>query len=63
MRKEEQITFLNRKECCEIFNIQDSDDNIKVIEQVISEAPKYSLMRFLFPVGSVKEDLPMIGAC
>ena len=44
--QEEQITFLNRKDCCARFNFQDSDDNIKTIEAIISKAPTHSVLLF-----------------
>ena len=48
--KEDNVTFLNRTECCERFNLVDSDNNIEIIEKIISEVPADSVivsMRFL----------------
>ena len=44
--KEESVTFLNRTECCEQFNIADDDDNIKIIEEVIAKVPAHSVVLF-----------------
>ena len=44
--KEENVTFLNRAECCKQFGIVDSDDNIKIIEEVISKVPAHSVVLF-----------------
>lgn len=44
--KEANVTFLNRTECCERFNIVDTDDNIKIIQKIISEVPAHSVIVF-----------------
>ena len=44
--KEEHVTFLNRTECCDQFNIVDSDDNIKIIEEVIAKVAADSVVVF-----------------
>ena len=46
VEKEEEVTFLNRTECCERFNIRDGDNNINIIEQIISEVPAHSAILF-----------------
>ena len=54
---EENVAFLNRSECCERFNIQDSDDNIKIIEEIISEVPLNSVVLIdEVPLSSKSED-------
>ena len=40
------VTFLNRTECCQRFDIKDNNDNIKIIEKVISEVPAHSVVIF-----------------
>ena len=42
----ENVTFLNRTECCERVNVVDSDDNIEIIENMISEVPVHSVIIF-----------------
>ena len=44
--KEDNVTFLNRTECCERFNLVDSDDNIEIIQKIISEVPAHSVIVF-----------------
>ena len=44
--KEENVTFFNRTECCERFNVVDSDDNIEIIQQIISKVPAHSVIVF-----------------
>ena len=44
--KEASVTFLNRTECCEQFNIADDDDNIRIIEEVIAKVPAHSVVLF-----------------
>ena len=44
--KEDHVTFLNRAECCQKFNIEDDDDNIKVMQQIIAEVPPSSILNF-----------------
>ena len=44
--KEDHVTFLNRAECCQRFNIEDGDDNIKVIQHIIAEVPPSSVVFF-----------------
>ena len=46
IRKEDHVTFLNRAECCQKFNIKDGDDNIKVMQQIIAEVPPSSVVLF-----------------
>ena len=40
--EEENVTFLNRSECCEQFQIIDGDDNVTIIEEV----PAHSVVVF-----------------
>ena len=40
------MTFLNRKECCERFNVEDGDDNIKIMEHIINEVPPNTALLF-----------------
>ena len=40
------VSFFNRAECCQRFNITDDKDNIKIIEKVISEVPAQSVVLF-----------------
>ena len=42
----ENVTFLNRNECCERFNINDDGDNIKMIEHIIQVAPPETVLLF-----------------
>ena len=42
--EEGNVTFLNRSECCERFSIEESDDNIKIIEEIISTVPLNSVV-------------------
>ena len=44
--KEELVTFLNRTESCDRFNIVDNDDNIEIIQRIISEVPANSVIVF-----------------
>ena len=44
--KEDHVTFLNRAECCQKFNIEDDDDNIKVMQQIIAKVPPSSVVLF-----------------
>ena len=44
--KEDHVTFLNRAECCQKFNIEDGDDNIKVMQHIIAEVPPNSVVLF-----------------
>ena len=44
--KEDHVTFLNRAECCHKFNIEDGDDNIKVMQHIIAEVPPSSVVLF-----------------
>ena len=44
--KEEHVTFLNRTECCDRFNIVDSDNNITIMEEVIAKVPAHSVVVF-----------------
>ena len=44
--KEDNVTFLNRTECCERFNLVDSDDNIEIIQKIISAIPAHSVIVF-----------------
>ena len=46
VEKEDNVTFLNRTECCERFNLVDSDDNIEIIEKIIFEVPADSVIVF-----------------
>ena len=39
-------TFLNRKECCERFNTSDSDDNIKMMENIVEKVPPHTAILF-----------------
>ena len=42
----DRLTFLNRTECCERFNVEDGDDNIKIIEHIISKVPSHTVLLF-----------------
>ena len=44
--KEDNVTFLNRNECCERFNLVDSDNNIEFIQNIISKVPPHSVIVF-----------------
>ena len=44
--EEENVTFLNRSECCEQFDIVDGDDNVTIIEEVIAKVPAHSVVIF-----------------
>ena len=44
--KKDHVTFLNRTECCERFNVEDGDDNIKIIEHIINEVPPNTVLLF-----------------
>ena len=44
--KRENVTFLNRSECCDRFAIPDSDDNVKIIEEITSKVPTNSVLLF-----------------
>ena len=44
--EEENVTFLNRSECCEQFQIVDGDDNVTIIEEVIAKVPAHSVVVF-----------------
>ena len=46
VEKEDNVTFLNRTECCEKFNLRDSDNNIEMIQKIISEVPAFSVIIF-----------------
>ena len=40
------VTFLNRTECCKRFNVEDGDDNIKIMEHIIREVPPHTALLF-----------------
>ena len=42
----DHITFLNRQECCDTFQIEDCDDNIAVIENTIEAVPADTALLF-----------------
>ena len=42
----DHVTFLNRTECCERFNVEDGDDNIKIMEHIIREVPSHTALLF-----------------
>ena len=44
--EKDHVTFLNRTECCERFSLVDSDDNIEIIQKIISEIPAHSVIVF-----------------
>ena len=44
--KEDNVTFLNRTECCERFSLVDNDNNIEFIQKIISEVPAHSVIVF-----------------
>ena len=46
MVKQDNVTFLNRTECCERFDIVDNDDNIEIIQEIISKVPPHSVIVF-----------------
>ena len=46
VEENDNVTFLNRTECCERFNIQDEGDNIKLMEQIIEEVPPQTVLFF-----------------
>ena len=46
VEKEDNVTFLNRNECCERFNLVDGDNNIEMIQKIISEVPAHSVVVF-----------------
>ena len=47
MREEENsVTFLNREEVCQMFNVVDGDDNIRVMQEIISQLPANSVIAF-----------------
>ena len=43
---EDNVTFLNRSDCCERFDIEDSDNNIEIIQKIISNVPAHSVILF-----------------
>ena len=43
---EDNVTFLNRDKCCERFSLVDSDNNIEMIQKIISEVPAHSVIVF-----------------
>ena len=50
------MTFLNRTECCERFNVEDGDDNIKIMEHIIKEVPPQTVLFFdEVPLASMLE--------
>ena len=44
--KGDNVTFLNRTKCCERFDIVDNDDNIEIIQEIISKVPPHSVIVF-----------------
>ena len=58
--KDEQITFLNRTECSQRFGIQESDDNIEIMDKIISKVPPHSVLLFdEVPLSSkIEQGLP-----
>ena len=42
----DHVTFLNRTECCERFNVRDGDDNIKMMEDIIREVQPHTVLFF-----------------
>ena len=46
VEKEDNVTFLNRAECCKKFDLMDSDDNIEIIQKIISKVPTLSVIVF-----------------
>lgn len=44
--EEEHVTFLNRTECLQMFNIQDDDNQIQIIETIISRLPPKTVVLF-----------------
>ena len=44
--KTDRVTFLNRQECSERFNIEDGDDNIRIIEKTIEQVPADTALFF-----------------
>ena len=46
LSKATNVTFFNRKECCQRFNIDDSDDNIGIIEHIIKKVPPSTAVFF-----------------
>ena len=46
VRKDENVTFLNRTQCCDKFKVVDRDDNIEIIQSVISKLPAQSVITF-----------------
>ena len=46
VRKDENVTFLNRTQCCDKFKIVARDDNIEIIQSVISKLPAKSVITF-----------------
>ena len=46
VNKEQNVVFLNRTQCCDKFDLVDRDDNIEIIQSVISELPAQSVITF-----------------